>query len=211
MIRQGASKAAELPREFVEWQVALRRWTAETRAGAPHIGVAPLLVVRHAGVGFGVAAHSIVCGLLPRADALAGKTAEFRRLYEANLDAGARAIYDHGLEYLKGYYRTADDFDPTTVTTLLSEDLPAVDALRADPRCALVFHVFDGADDSEFARARCMQINCRAEVLSSGPVYDNVWWHNALFHGAADGAVVIRFRCESAYDTRFGSLELLRA
>jgi hypothetical protein len=40
--------------------------------------------------------------------------------------------------------------------------------------------------------------------------YDNVWWHNALFHGAADGARGRACRCESAYDTRFGGLEALR-
>lgn len=97
------------------------------------------------------------------------------------------------------------------MTTLLHEDLPAAAALRADPHCALVFHVFDGADSSEFARTHCLQLNCRAEILRSGPVYENVWWHNALFHGAAEDHVVVRFRHASAYDTRFGALAALGA
>jgi hypothetical protein len=209
MIRNAFAKAPELPREFLDWQVALRRHTAEARDGAPHIGVAPLLLVRRSGVGFGAVAHSVICGLLPRPDRLEAKTAEFRELYEANVEQGARAIYDRGLEYLRGYYRDTADFDPTTVTTLMHQDLPATHALEADPRCALVFHVFDGVDSADLNRTRCMQLNCKAEVLRSGPVYDNVWWHNALFHGAAEESVVVRFRHESAFDTRFGTLEAM--
>ncbi len=86
-----------------------------------------------------------------------------------------------------------------------------MDALRADPRCALVFHVFDLQDKSEVGKLRCIHIDAEADVLEKGPVYDNVWWHNALFHGPVDGCVVIRFRHKKSYDTRFGRMEVLGA
>jgi len=86
-----------------------------------------------------------------------------------------------------------------------------VDALRASPDCALVFYVFDLQDRSEIGRLRCLQIDARAEVLDRGPVYDNVWWHNTLFHGPADESVVIHFRCRESHDTRFGALEAIHA
>jgi hypothetical protein len=172
--------------------------------------VAPLLLVRRPGVGPGATAHSIICGLLPAEDLLDRKTEEFRTIYEEQRAAGARAIYDHGIEYLRGYYQDAEAFDPTSVTTLLPRDSAAAVALRADWRCALVFHVFDMDDKSEVGRLRCLQLNCRAELHESGPVYDNVWWHNALFHGKVDDNVVVRFRHQSSYDTLFGGLEALR-
>lgn len=201
---------APLPDEFLEWQVLLRHHTMEARNGSPHVGVAPLLLVRRPGVGPGVTAHSIICGLLPAEDQLARKTEEFRAIYEENRAAGARAIYDRGIAYLKDYYRDATAFDPTTVTTLLGRDAAATVALRAEPRCALVFHVFDMDDKSDVGRLRCLQLNCHAELHTSGPVYDNVWWHNALFHGKVEDNVVVRFRHLSTYDTLFGGFEALR-
>jgi hypothetical protein len=198
-----------MPRELLEWQVALRLHTMEVRNGAPHAGVAPLVTVRRAGVGPGVVSHSVICGLLPHPHVLEERTKAFRELYEGGIEDGARAVYDRGIEYLLGYYTSADDFDPESITTLLSEDLPLVEALRVEPRCALVFYVFDLEDRSEIGRLRCVQVNAHAEVLREGPVYDNVWWHNTLFHGMADDHVVIHFRHERSFDTRFGRLEAL--
>ena len=34
--------------------------------GAPHAGVAPLVVVRQPGLALGVSTHSVICGLLAR-------------------------------------------------------------------------------------------------------------------------------------------------
>lgn len=204
--RRRASGVAPLPDEFLEWQVALRRWTMVERAGTPHVGVAPVLLVRRPGVGPGATAHSIVCGLLPAADVLDAKTEEFRTIYEAERAAGARAIYDRGIAYLREYYDVTSAFDPTSVTTLLPRESPAVVALRVDWRCALIFHVFNDAAPDGSEAYRCLQLNCRAELHEDGPVYENVWWHNALFHGAVENHVVVRFRCQSAYDTLFGGL-----
>ena len=64
-----------LPTDFLEWQVALRRWTMLESHGAPHAGVAPLVVVRQPGMAVGVSAHSIICGLLPRPDSSARRRA----------------------------------------------------------------------------------------------------------------------------------------
>jgi hypothetical protein len=195
-----------LPVEFLEWQVKLRAWTMEHRHGSPHAGVAPLLAVAQPGVGPGVTMHSIICGLLPHPEQVEAKTREFRALYEDNADAGARVVYDRGIEYLKGYYRSAADFDPASVTTLMHEDTPAVRSLRADPACALLFYVFDLDEKSEEGRFRCLQLNCRAELHRDGPLFDNAWWHNAVFHGKLDDQVMIRFQHQSTYDTRFGGL-----
>jgi hypothetical protein len=205
-----SSGARPLPSDFLDWQVALRRWTAEVRNGSPHVGVAPLLIVRRSRGAPGVTAHSIICGLLPREEELDTKTRQFRELYDTGHPDGARAIYDLGIEYLKGYYESAADFDPLSVTTLLPEDAPVVVALRADPRCALVFHVFELEDTSEVSRLRCLQLNCSAEIHDSGSVYENVLWHNALFHGLVNEHVVLRFRHHQTFDTRFGGLEELR-
>ena len=167
------SAATPLAAPFLDWQVKLRRWTMLERNGSPHPGVAPLLVVRRPGAITGVSAHSIVCGLLARDDALDEKTRQFREIYESRISDGARAIYDAGITYLEGYYQSTQDFDPGVVTTLLPEDAPATLALRADPRCSLVFHVFDPEETSEVGRMRCLQLDCVAEVHDSGPVYDN--------------------------------------
>lgn len=202
-----AGGAKPLPRELLEWQVALRRHTMDERYGAPHAGVAPLLTVRRPGGTLGVTTHSIICGLLPAPGQLERKTGEFRRLYEETIPEGSKKTYDRGIEYLRSYYRSAEDFDPTSLTTLLGEDSPAVLALRADPRCSLVFYVFALDDRTEIGRFRCLQVDCEAEVLTEGPVYDNVWWHNTLFHGKAEESVVVRFVHRRTLDTRFGRLE----
>jgi hypothetical protein len=200
-----------LPAGFLEWQVRLRAHTALERNGAPHAGVAPLLLVRTPGAATGTTAHSIICGILPHPAQLAAKTEDFRRIYEGAVSLGAREVYDRGLTYLKDYYRAPDDFDPWSLTTLMSTDLPAVKALKADSRCALLFYVFDLHDKTEIGRFRCLQVNCRAEVLESGPVFENVWWHNTLFHGKAEGCAVLHFRHESTWNTRFGQLEPMTA
>ena len=203
--RPGGEKP--LPTDFLEWQVALRRQTMEERNGSPHAGVAPLLSVRRPGRTPAVTTHSIICGILPAPDQLERKTEEFRRIYEENIPRGSRPTYDRGIEYMRGYYREARDFDPDSITTLLAEDSPATVALQAEPRCSLVFYVFDLVDQSEVGRFRCLQLDCHAEVHSSGPVYDNVWWHNTLFHGKAEESVVVRFHHRRTLDTRFGGLE----
>ena len=209
MFRKSQPTTRPLPREFLEWQVAVRLHTMLERNGAPHVGVAPLLTVKSRSIGHGFVSHSIICGLLPEPKQLEQKTKEFRALYENHIADGARAVYDKGIEYLKGYYDSADDFDDTSITTLLPKDLPVVKALRADPACALVFYVFDLQDRSEVGKLRCLQLDCIADVLEDGPVYDNVWMHNTLFHGAADEHAVLHFHHQRTHDTRFGALETI--
>jgi hypothetical protein len=211
MLGRRSAKSRPLPREFLEWQVLLRRHTMEVRNGAPHAGVAPLVTVRRPGPGPGFVSSSVICGLLPHPRLLEAKTREFRALYESSIAEGARVVYDRGIRYLLDYYRSADDFDPESITTLLPKKSALVDALRAEPRCGLVFYVFDLSDRSEVGRFRCLHLDAHAEVLESGPVYDNVWWHNTLFHGAADDHVVIHFRHQATFDTRFGALEPVTA
>ena len=121
----------------------------------------------------------------------------------------AVALGHRDIESLKRYYRSAADFDPVSVTTLLPTDSPLVKALRAEPKCALVFYVFDLTDRTEVGRFRCLHMDCRASVLDGGPVYDNVWWHNTLFHGPADEHVVVHFRHRASWDTRFGAFDTL--
>lgn len=200
----------EMPAELLDWQVRLRRWTMEQRDGAPHVGVAPLVVVRHPGIGPGVSVHGIICGLLPRADLLAAKTREFRAIYEDERTKGTRAIYDRGIVYLKGYYGSAADFDRRSITTLLPSDAPAVEALRIDPRCALVFYVFELEAVAEEARYRCIQVSCHAELYASGPIYDNVWWHNTLFHGMVEDHVAVRFLHHRSDATGWGAFTPIR-
>jgi hypothetical protein len=179
------------------------------RNGAPHAGVAPLLSVRRPGAKPAVTSHSIICGILPAPDRLEAKTQEFRELYEREIPNGARHLYDQGIEYLKGYYEKVEDFDATSITTLLSDDSPALLALEADPLCSLVFYVFDFEEKSEWGRFRCLQVDCTAKIHRKGPVYDNVWWHNTLFHGKVDGSVVVQFVHRRTLDTRFGRLEVV--
>lgn len=198
-----------LPPDFLEWQVALRRFTMERRGGQPHVGVAPLLCVRRPGSELGIVAHSIICGLLPAVETLEASTAEFRRIYEEGIAQGARSVYDQGLAHLRTRYERSSDYESDSVTTLLSSKLPVVDSLRADPRCALVFHVFELVSRDPLERYRCIQIDARAEVLESGPVYDNVWWHNTMFHGPADDHVVVHFRHRRSFETGFGRLDSL--
>lgn len=205
------SGASPLPEEFLEWQVRLRAWTASERRGAPHAGVAPLVLVKQPGIEPGTSAHSVVCGLLPRPDRLEDTTREMRELYETASANGSKALYDEGIAYLCRYYASAKDFDAGSITTLVSNDTALVKALRASPDCALVFHVFDIGTQAPGGGMRTQQICCRAEVLTAGPVYENVWWHNALFHGFADGSVVVHFRHRRSLDTRFGMLEPVRA
>ncbi len=195
--------------EFLRWQVLLRNHTMQERNGAPHAGVAPLLSVRRAGAKPAVSTHSIIVGILPAAEQLERKTEEFRTLYEEEIGHGSRALYDRGIEYLKTYYRDASSFDPHSITTMLSTESPALVGLEADPQCSLIFYVFDLDEKAEWGRFRCLQLDCTAVVHRRGPVYDNVWWHNALFHGKEDGMAVVQFLHRRTYDTRFGRLELV--
>lgn len=211
MARGTMAETRPLPAEFLEWQVRLRAWTAGERKGAPHAGVVPLVLARQPGVEPGASAHSVVCGLLPHPDRLEATTQEMRALYESASADGAKVLYDRGLAFLRRYYASVEDFDTGSITTLLSKEAALVKALRAAPDCALVFHVFDIGTKAPGSAMRTQQLCCRAEVLSSGPVYENVWWHNALFHGFADGAVVVHFRHQRSLDTRLGMLEPLRA
>lgn len=206
-----SAKTTPLPKEFLHWQVVLRRHTMIARNGAPHIGVVPTVMVNHPGVQLGVVSHSIVCGLLPHPRLLEAKTHEFKTLYEENSGAGAKKLYDRGIDYLLDYYQSSDDFDPESITSLLSKDSELVKALRVEPRCSLVFNVFEPSEPTEIGAPRCTQIDAVADVLTSGPVYDNVWWHNTLFHGPADEHVVLHFKHQRSWDTRFGGLQAMRA
>ncbi len=207
MLRKEASSYPPLPRDFLAWQVALRAHTMEEKNGAPHVGVAPLVTVRQVGSPLGVSTHSLICGVLPRPDLLEAKTAEFRDLYESTKSQGSKATYDAGIEYLRAYYRSPEVFDPDSITTLVQKESPLAVALAADPRCHLVFYVFHLGQASDLDRFRCLELHCRAELHGSGPVYDNVWWHNTLFHGKADESLVVRFRHLATFDTRFGRFE----
>ena len=207
MFRRNEARVQPLPAEFLAWQVALRKYTMDTRHGSPHAGVAPLVIARRPGTTLEVASHSIICGLLPRADRIAGKTEEWRKLYESGIGEGARAVYDRGIEQMRSAYASTEDFDPESLTTLLPAKLPLANALRGDSRCALVFYVFDLVDRSEIGKLRCLHLDATAEVLTSGPVFDNVYWHNTLFHGPVDDHVVVHFRHLATWDTRFGALD----
>ena len=200
-----------LPKEFLSWQVALRNHTMHDRNGSPHMGVVPAVCVKRPGAHLGVAIHNIVCGLLPNARQLDAKTREFRELYESNIRSGSRAVYDAGIAYLLDYYESTDAFDATSITSMLPEDAPLVEALRSEPRCSLVFNVFDTDAPDRLGNPRCNQLDGSVDVLASGPVYENVWWHNTLFHGKADGHVVLHFKHERSFDTRFGGLSALRS
>lgn len=193
--------------DFLRWQIRLRAHTMAERGGAPHAGVAPLLTVRRPGFPLSVTTHSIICGLLPHPDLLAEKTEDFRRLFSNHVAAGARDLYDRGIDYLKGYYREETAFDTGSVTTLVSGNSPLLEPLSADRRCQLLFYVFDLDDRTEIGRSRCLQLDCQAEVHRKGPIFDNVWWHNAIFHGEVEGAAVIRFRHLRTHDTQFGQLQ----
>lgn len=203
-------KSTGLPKEFLHWQVALRRHTMLARNGAPHIGVVPTVMVRHPGVQLGIVSHSIVSGLLPHPRLLAAKTNDFKTLYEDNSGDGAKKLYDRGIEYLLDYYQSSDDFDSESMTSLLPTDSELAKALRAEPRCSLVFNVFEPSEPAEIGAPRCTQIEAIAEVLTSGSVYQNVWWHNTLFHGPADEHVVLHFKHKRSWDTRFGGLQAIR-
>lgn len=200
-----------LPPEILDWQVRLRAWTVEKRRGAPHSGVVPLVLVAQPGIAPGFTAHSIVCGLLPRRDRLDQRTRELREIYESGIYDGAKSVFDRGLAYLRNYYRSPEDFDPASITALVPAGCELVRALRAEPLCALVFHVFEVGTDAPGGAMRTQQLSMRAEVLGSGPVFDNVWFHHALFHGSADEHVVLCFRHRHSYDVRFGRLEPLAA
>jgi hypothetical protein len=194
---------------FLSWQVKLRAWTMAKQHGAPHAGVAPIVSVRRPGTALGVSNHSIICGLLPRRELLAAKTAEFRALYDRLSPEGARGLYDAGIAYLTSYYADARDFDASSVTTLLHAKSPVVEALRAEPACSLLFYVFDLRDRSEIGAFRCWQLDCRAALHERGDVFDNVYWHNALFHGMEDDRVAVQFFHQRAWDTQFASFSAL--
>lgn len=204
-----ATTTTPFPEEFLAWQVELRRRTMEENRGAPRAGVAPLVTVRRPGAWLEVSTHSIICGILPRGEELEAKTREFRELYERHAPTGAKSIYDAGIAYLRAYYSDAHAFDAGSLTTLLSEDSELVRALSVDPRCQLVFYVFDLVDRTPAGRFRCLQLDCEAELHREGPVFDNVWWHNTLFHGKQDRSVVVRFRHRATHDTAFGRWEKL--
>ena len=109
MFRSSHPRVKPLPAEFLAWQVSLRKHTMDVRHGSPHAGVAPLVIARRPGTTLEVAGHSIICGLLPRADRIAGKTEEWRKLYESGIGEGARAVYDRGIEQMRSAYASTED------------------------------------------------------------------------------------------------------
>src|SRR5690606_406008 len=117
---------------------------------------------------------------------------------------GSKVLYDRGIAYFSTYYLDPATFDPSSISTLLRGEGDLVAALAAESRCQLLFYVFDLVDRSPLGRLRCLSVDCEAELLRSGPVFDNVWWHNALFHGPVDDAVVMRFHHRASYDSAFG-------
>jgi hypothetical protein len=191
-----------LTHDFLSWQVELRAHTMRERGGMPHVGVAPLLTVSAPDAPLGVRSHLIICGLLPAEARLAASTGDFRRLYEKE-DAEGTNAYQRGIAYLETYYASPADFDPTSVTTMVAGDHEIVGCLERDPLCMLLFHVFDLTDRSPVGRPRTLELTCEAELHREGPVRDNVWWHNTLFHGPFEGAVVIRFRHRGTRDIGF--------
>lgn len=209
MARASTVAARPFPADFLAWQVELRRHTMTEHRGAPRAGVAPLLTVRRAQRPLEVSTHSIICGVLPREDLLEAKTAEFRALYESAAPEGAKAIYDRGIDYLIPYYSDPADFDPASITTLLRGDSDLVRALAAEATCQLLFYVFDLVDRSPLGRLRCLSLDCVAELHRSGPIFDNVWWHNTMFHGPLEDSVVVRFLHRATWDTAFGRLDRL--
>ncbi len=200
------SDSTPLPAEFLDWQIELRHHTMVERKGSPHVGVAPLLTVSRPGRTPAATTHSIICGLLPAPEQLEVKTADFRKLYEETVSEGERVTYSRGIDYLQQYYADTEGFDTHSITTILAEDSPAVTALEAEPRCSLVFYVFDLMNQSAIGKYRCLQLDCRASIHASGPVFENVWWHNRLFHGSADDSVVVQFHHLRTFNTRFGEL-----
>lgn len=205
------SNAKPMPKEFLSWQVALRHHTMHERNGAPHVGVVPVVCVKRPGAHLGVVMHNVVCGLLPAERLLEARTREFREIYERHIREGARAVYDAGIQYLLDYYASNDAFDAGSITSMVPAEGPLVDALRADPRCSLVFNVFDTDAENRLGNPRCQQLDCFVDVLESGAVFENVWWHNTLFHGKADGHVVLHFKHDRSFDTRFGGFSALRS
>ena len=191
--------------------MTLRRWTMEraARRAARRRRAAGDGAPRRASA-LGVSAHSIICGLLPRPDLLAEKTREFRELYEDGIAEGARAVYDRGIEYLKDYYADASGLRPErSITTLLAKKLPlVVDALRAESALrAGLLRVRPARTAARSAASAACTSTAAPRCSSTGAVYDNVWWHNTLFHGPADDHVVVHFRHRATWDTRFGRFD----
>jgi hypothetical protein len=196
-----------LPMSFLEWQVSLLRWSMIEHHGAPHIGAAPLLLVERPGTGPGVSGHSIAIGLVPRAPRLIASTDRLRELYGARRDGDWSQARRNEIQYLHDYYRSAEHFQPRLLTTLLPADVSAVERLESAPRCSLVFRAFELKDRIEDGQMRCMQIECEAQIVRSGPLFKHVYWHHALFHGLADDHVAIAFRHLASYETALGSFD----
>ena len=109
------------------------------RNGAPHPGVAPVLCVAPAAA----SARASRC-TTSSAGSCRPRTArrdDARRSApstSAHAAQGSRAVYDAGIAYLPTAYDDVADFDPASITSLLPETSPAVRALRAERRCALL-------------------------------------------------------------------------
>ena len=194
---------------FLEWQVGLLRWSMVEHHGAPHIGAVPLLLVNRLGMGLAVSGHSIAIGLVPRAPRLIASTDRLRELYRARRDGDSSDARRNEILYLREYYQDTADFQPRLITTLLAADVAAVELLAESPPCSLVFRVFELKDRIEDGQMRCMQIECEAQIVRSGPLFEHVYWHHALFHGTADDHVAIAFRHVASYQTALGAFEAM--
>lgn len=205
--RFAPSRFSPLPAGFLSWQVELCAWTVRERMGVPHAGVAPLVLVDRRDTEPRVSAHSVVCNLLQNERHLEPTTLAFREIYERHINDGSRAVLDAGLVYLEHYYGAPDRFDQDSLTTLVPARSVLATGLRAAPECALVFHVFDLDSRAPGVPVRCQQLFCTSELHVDGPVYENAWRHNALFHGLVDDHVVVRFRHRHSFEGHFGRWE----
>ena len=158
------------PTEFLDWQVELRLWTMEQRNGAPHAGVAPLVVVRRRASAPASTAHSIICGLLPRPDAARGEDRGVPRA----LRGAARRGRARGL---RPRHRVPEELlrtrrEPSTRRASRRSSDGRAGGARAARRAALrarLLRLRPARAQRGRQASAASSSSCRAEVLALGP------------------------------------------
>ena len=182
-----------LPKEFLDWQVAPASLHTMTRAQrrAAHRGGADRRD-RAASVAWASvwSSHSVVCGLLPHPRLLDGKTHEFERALRGRTSTTVpegRLRRRHRVPARLLRLGT-DDFDPGHHHHACSPKNCAIWSTRCAPTrsCSARLQRIQRGLDPDSTLAACAARRSTATVRRStrtAPVYDNVWWHNTLFHG----------------------------
>ena len=191
---------------------SLRAWTMDARNGSPHVGVAPLLTVaqpgRRPGRRDAQRSSAACCRAADRLDAIppssAASTSAAPRAARARSTTAASST-------CSATTSDVDAFDPTSDHLAAAERCRrACEALRADAALrARLLRLRPRRQVRGAAASAACRSTAAPSCTTQGPSTTTSGGTTRSSTGSSTDHVMVRFRHESSYDTRFGALDRL--